>query len=235
MELIWQGIIEGFRLIFTFDPEVIRVTALTLRVSGTATLIAVLAGVPLGTWLAFARFRGRGTVITLVNVGMGLPPVVAGLLVSILLWRNGPLGMLRLLYTPSAMVIAQGLIASPLVIGLTRSAVESLDPGLRDQLRSLGASRRQMLWAMLNECRIGLLAAVIAGFGGVISEVGASVMVGGNITGHTRVLTTAIVLEVSKGNFGLAIALSTVLMLLAYVATAILTSLQQKGARRWTV
>ena len=232
MELIWQGVIEGFRLIFRLDPEVLRVTGLTLRVSGTATLIAVIVGIPLGTWLAVSRFRGRGTLVTMVNVGMGLPPVVAGLLVSILLWRNGPLGALRLLYTPSAMVIAQGLIASPLVIGLTRSAVESLDPGIREQLRSLGASRGQMLWAMLNECRIGLLAAVIAGFGGVISEVGASAMVGGNITGHTRVLTTAIMLEVSKGNFGLAIALSTVLLALAYIATALLTGLQQRGARR---
>jgi tungstate transport system permease protein len=151
MELIWQGVIEGFRLIFRLDPEVLRVTGLTLRVSGTATLIAVIVGIPLGTWLAVSRFRGRGTLVTIVNVGMGLPPVVAGLLVSILLWRNGPLGALRLLYTPSAMVIAQGLIASPLVIGLTRSAVESLDPGIREQLRALGAARRPLLRAKLKE------------------------------------------------------------------------------------
>lgn len=230
MNLIVDGIVEGFRLLFTFDREVLRVTMLTLKVSGTATLIAVLAGVPLGTWLALSRFRGRGTVITFVNVGMGLPPVVAGLLVSIMLWRNGPLGALRLLYTPTAMVIAQGLIASPLVIGLTRSAVESINPSLREQLLSLGASRAQMLRALLYECRLGLMAAVIAGFGGVISEVGASSMVGGNILGHTRILTTAIVLEVSKGNFGLAVALSTVLMILAYAATAVLTHLQQRGS-----
>lgn len=231
MQLILEGMIEGLRMVLSLDPEVLGVTWLTLRVSGAATLIAVIAGVPLGTWLALARFRGRGTLITVVNVGMGLPPVVAGLLVSILLWRSGPLGALRLLYTPAAMVIAQGLIASPLVIGLTRSAIESLDPGLQEQLLSLGASRRQMLWALLGECRLGLMAAVIAGFGGVVSEIGASIMVGGNIPGHTRVLTTAIVLEVSRGQFGTAIALSTVLMLLAYSATAVLTNLQQRGAR----
>jgi tungstate transport system permease protein len=229
--LIFEGIIEGLRLLLRLDPEVLRVTGLTFRVSGTATLVAVIAGVPLGTWLGLARFRGRGTLITVVNVGMGLPPVIAGLLVSILLWRSGPLGALRLLYTPTAMIVAQGLIASPLVIGLTRSSIESLDPGLQEQLVSLGASRRQMLWALLGECRLGLMAAVIAGFGGVVSEVGASIMVGGNIPGHTRVLTTAIVLEVSRGQFGAAVALSTVLMILAYLATAALTSLQQRGAR----
>ncbi|MDP2873489.1 MAG: ABC transporter permease [Bacillota bacterium] len=231
MRLIIDGIVEGLRLLASLDREVLRITWLTLRVSGTATVIAVLAGVPLGTWLGLARFRGRGTLITIVNVGMGLPPVIAGLLVSILLWRSGPLGALRLLYTPTAMIIAQGLIASPLVIGLTRSAIESLDTGLQEQLLSLGASRRQMLWSLLGECRLGLMAAVIAGFGGVVSEVGASIMVGGNIPGHTRVLTTAIVLEVSRGQFGAAIALSTVLMVLAYLTTAILTGLQQKGSR----
>ena len=231
MQLLIEGIIEGFRLILRFDREVVQITWLTLRVSGTATLVAVIAGVPLGTWLALSRFRGRGTLITLVNVGMGLPPVIAGLLVSIMLWRNGPLGALRLLYTPSAMIIAQGLIASPLVIGLTRSAIESLAPGIREQLLSLGASRRQMLWALLAECRLGLMAAVIAGFGGVVSEIGASLMVGGNIPGQTRVLTTAIVLEVSRGQFGTAIALSTVLLVLAYAATAALTNLQQRGSR----
>jgi tungstate transport system permease protein len=229
LEFVWQGIIEGFRRLLTLDPEVLRVTWLTFRISGTATLVAVLAGVPLGTWLGLARFRGRGVLITIVNVGMGLPPVIAGLMVSIMLWRSGPLGALRLLYTPTAMVIAQGLIASPLVIGLTRSAIESLHPELQQQLLTLGASRPQMLRALLGECRLGLLAAVIAGFGGVVSEVGASMMVGGNIVGHTRVLTTAIVLEVARGNFGMAVALSTVLMLLAYVATAVLTQLQQRG------
>jgi tungstate transport system permease protein len=231
MDFLWQGIVEGFAKLLTLDREVLRVTWLTFRVSGIATAIAVAAGIPLGTWLGLARFRGRGTLITIVNVGMGLPPVIAGLLVSLMLWRSGPLGALRLLYTPTAMVIAQGLIASPLVIGLTRSAIESLNPELQQQLLTLGASRRQMLSSLLGECRLGLLAAVIAGFGGVVSEVGASMMVGGNIPGHTRVLTTAIVLEVARGNFGTAVALSTVLMLLAYVATAVLTNLQQRGSR----
>lgn len=229
MDFAWQGILEGFRRLLTLDAEVLRVAWLTIRVSGTATLIAVLVGVPLGAWLGLARFRGRGILITIVNVGMALPPVIAGLMVSIMLWRSGPLGPLRLMYTPAAMVIAQGLIASPLVIGITRSSIESLHPELRQQLLTLGASRSQMLGALLGECRMGLLAAVIAGFGGVVSEVGASLMVGGNITGHTRVLTTAIVLEVARGNFGMAVALSTVLMLLAYTATAVLTYLQQQG------
>lgn len=229
MELIWEGLVKSFQLLLQGDPEVLGTTLITLKVSGIATLISVLIGVPLGVFLALTVFPGRNVAVSLINFGMGLPPVVVGLWVSIFLWRSGPLGSLNLMYTPYAMIIAQAVIASPIVTGFTIAAIGQLNPKIRLQILALGASRRQMLWLLLREARMGLLAAIIAGFGGVISEVGASMMVGGNIPGYTRVLTTATVLEVSKGNFDVAIALSLILMLLAYGITFTLTMLQQKG------
>ena len=228
MDLILEGIKQAVVLLFAGDREVWAVTLLTLKVSGTATLISVGFGVPLGVFLALASFPGRKFVISLINTGMGLPPVVAGLVVTVFLWRNGPLGIIRLLYTPSAMVVAQTFIAAPIVIGLTLAAIGGLNPKLRLQLLALGASRAQLLWALLREARLSLLAAVMAGFGGVISEVGASMMVGGNIRGQTRVLTTATVMEVSKGNFDVAFALSTILLAITYGVTLALTLLQQR-------
>jgi tungstate transport system permease protein len=171
-------------------------------------------------------------LIALVNTGMGLPPVVVGLFVSIFLWRSGPLGILELLYTPTAIVIAQFIIAAPIVTGLTMAAVQQLNPKLRLQLLGLGASRIQLLWLLMRESRLLLLAAVMAGFGGVISEVGASMMVGGNLLGHTRVLTTATVLETGKGNFDVAIALSVILLVLVFGVNYILTQIQQQGRAR---
>jgi tungstate transport system permease protein len=191
-------------------------------------LISLLIGVPLGTLLALSRFPGRNVLMSLVNTSMGLPPVVVGLWVSIFLWRSGPLGSLNILYTPTAMIIAQAIIASPVVLGLTAAAIQQTSPKLRLQIRALGATNLQFLWLLLKEIRFSLLAAIIAGFGAVVSEVGASQMVGGNIKGQTRVLTTATVLEVSKGNFDVAIALTIVLSLLAYGVTLWLTLLQQK-------
>lgn len=228
MELIWEGIVKGFRMLVTGDPEVYSITFLTLQVSGTATLISLVLGVPLGTLLALSSFPGRRFVMSLVNTGMGLPPVVVGLWVTIFLWRSGPFGWLGILYTPAAIILAQAVIAAPVVIGLTSAAIQQLDPKLRLQIKALGATRLQYLWFLVKETKYSLLAAVIAGFGSVVSEVGASMMVGGNIKDQTRVLTTATVMEVSKGNFDVAIALSVILALLSYLVTLWLTLLQQK-------
>ena len=229
MELIWKGALEAARLIATGDPEVLQITWLSLQLSGGATLLSLLAGIPAGMAFALTRFPGRGVCLALVNTGMGLPPVVVGLFVSIFLWRSGPLGFLQLLYTPAAIVIAQFIIAAPIVTGLTIAAMQQLNPRLRLQLLALGASRWQLLWLLMREARLPLLAAVMAGFGGVISEVGASMMVGGNLQGQTRVLTTATVLETGKGNFDLAIALSVILLLLAFSVNYLLTWIQQRG------
>ena len=210
--------------------EVAEITLLSLRVSLLATFISLLIGLPLGTWLALRRFRARDFVLSLVNTGMALPPVVVGLVVSIMLWRSGPLGSLRLIYTPAAIVIAQTIIAAPVVTGLTVSAMQQLNPRLRLQLLGLGASPFQMVMALWREARLPLLAALMAGFGSVISEVGASMMVGGNIRHQTRVLTTAIVLETNKGNFEIAVALGVLLLFLAYLITFGLTWVQQRAA-----
>jgi tungstate transport system permease protein len=232
MELILEGIQRAITLLFSGDAEVWQITGLSLRVSGLATLISLVLGLPLGTWLALGDFRGRSFLLSLVNTGMALPPVVVGLIVSITLWRSGPLGFMNLIYTPGAIVIAQTIIAAPVVIGLTAAALQQLNPRLRLQLLGLGASRLQVVWALWREARLPLLAALMAGFGSVISEVGASMMVGGNIRHQTRVLTTAIVLETGRGEFGVAIALSLLLLLLAYAITLALTWIQQRGVRR---
>ncbi len=231
MSLITEGLVKAYQLLTTLDGEILEVTWLTLRVSGTATLISLVIGIPLGTFLATVVFPGRKILMSLVNTGMGLPPVVAGLWVSILLWRYGPLGYFGILYTPAAMIIAQAVIASPIVVGLTMAAIQQVDPKLKKQIVSLGATRLQYLWLVLREARLSLLAAVMAGFGAVASEIGASMMVGGNIKGHTRVLTTATVMEVQRGNFGLAIAISMILMILAYTITFVLTHIQQESGK----
>ena len=231
MEVIWEGIKEAFLLIISGDSEILAITWLTLQVSGTAIAISLVIGLPLGTWLAMRRFSGRGCLFSLINTGMAFPPVVIGLWVSIFLWRSGPLGNLGLIYTPAAMVIAQTIIAAPIVIGLTIAALQQLNPYLRLQLLGLGASRLQVTFALWREARLPLLAALMAGFGSIISEVGASMMVGGNIKGQTRVLTTAIVLETSKGQFTIAIALGLILLLIAFLVNYLLTSFQQKGTQ----
>ncbi len=232
MELIWEGIKEALRLIFSFDPEVLKITLLSLKVSVSATLISLFLGVGSGMLIALNRFPGKHLLISLINTGMGLPPVVVGLFVSIMLWRNGPLGFLELVYTPTAIVIAQAVIATPIIAGISVAALQQLPPNLRLQILSLGATRRQMVWLLVKEARLPLLAAVMAGFGGVISEVGASIMVGGNIKGYSRVLTTATVMETGKGNYDVAIALSIILLLLAFSVNALLTHLQQRERPR---
>ncbi|MBO9371382.1 MAG: ABC transporter permease [Chloroflexi bacterium] len=232
MSLIREGVLDAIRLLMGDDPEVWRITLLSLRVSGLATLISLLIGLPLGTILALGKFPGRSFLLSLINTGMALPPVVVGLVVSILLWRSGPLGSLGLIYTPAAIIVAQTIIAAPVVTGLTAVAMQQLDPRLRLQLLGLGASRLQMVLTLWWEARLLLLAALMAGFGSVISEVGASMMVGGNIRGQTRVLTTAIVLETGRGQFARAIALSVLLLALTYIVNLALTWIQQRGARR---
>ena len=233
MELIWQGVLKAIELVFTFDAEVWAITWLSIKISGSATLISLLLGIPLGIALALAYFPGRSFVAAVVNTGMGLPPVVVGLFVSIFLWRSGPLGFLELIYSPMAMVIAQVIIAMPIVAGLTMASFQGLDPKLSLQLLGIGASRGQVIWLLCKEARLPLLAAVMAGFGGVISEVGASMMVGGNIRGQTRVLTTATVLETSQGNFDVAIALSLILLALTFAINFFLTRIQQREQFRW--
>jgi tungstate transport system permease protein len=214
------------------DPEIFQITLLSLEVSLCATFLSLLLGLPLGTLLALGRFPGRSFLLSVVNTGMGLPPVVVGLFVAMSLWRSGPLGDLNLIYTPAAIVIAQVIIAFPVVTGLTTAALQALDTGLQLQLLGLGASRLQMIWMLWREARLPLLAGLMAGFGSVISEVGASMMVGGNIRYQTRVLTTAIVLETSKGDFSNAIGLAVLLLTITFLVNWGLTWIQQRAAKR---
>jgi tungstate transport system permease protein len=232
VDIIVEGIKQAFILLFTLDPEVLGITWLSLKISGTATFLSMFIGVSVGTAVALTQFHGRRFVVSLINTGMGLPPVVVGLFVTIFLWRNGPLGFLEILYTPTAIIIAQTIIASPIVMGISLAAIQALPANLRLQILALGATRVQMVWILVKEARLPLLAAVMAGFGGVISEVGASIMVGGNIKGYSRVLTTATVMETGKGNFDIAMALSIILLLLAFTINAILTHIQQRERPR---
>jgi tungstate transport system permease protein len=223
---ILNGLGEALRLIATGDAELFEIIALSLRVSGFALIISVIIGVPLGTLLGLVRVPGRGIITTTLYTGMGLPPVVVGLFVYLMLSRSGPFGPLGWLFTPKAMIVAQTIIALPLVTGLTLTAVQAVDPALRVQVRSLGATAFQEAWAVIVEARIGVVAAIVAAFGGIISEVGAVMLVGGNIAGKTRVLTTSIVLNTRQGEFALAIALGVILLSLAFVANIALLKLQ---------
>jgi len=228
VDLVLDGVRQALALLASCDAEIRAVLWLSLLVSSTATFVALLVGVPAGVVLALGRFPGRRLLISAVNAGMGLPPVVVGLFVSILLWRSGPLGALEILYTPAALIVAQAVIAWPIVTGITLAAVQNVPEAFRLQLKALGASRTQMAWVVLREARLPMLAAIMAGFGAVISEIGASLMVGGNIKGQTRTLTTAMVLETGKGNFDSAIALAVLLLVLIFLVNWGLTSVQQR-------
>jgi len=228
MDLVLDGVRHALALLLGGDGEVWAILLLSLQVSASATLISLLVGIPAGAALALSRFPGRGLVVSAVNTGMGLPPVVVGLFVTLLLWRSGPLGSWEILYTPAAIVSAQAVIAAPIVTGITLAAVGQVPREFRLQLLALGASRPQMVWVVLREARLPMLAAVMAGFGGIISEIGASMMVGGNIKGQTRTLTTAMVLETGKGNFDVAIALSLLLLVLIFLVNWALTAIQQR-------
>ncbi|MCL5073357.1 MAG: ABC transporter permease [Actinobacteria bacterium] len=233
MELIWQGIKSAFILIFSGNKEILEIILLTLKVSGSAVIISMVLGIPIGLLIGLNNFKGKKFAITIINTGMGLPPVAAGLFVSLMLWRSGPLGILGIMYTPTAMIIAQVLIASPIIAGVTVAAVQQVNPKLKLQAQSLGANRVQVLWILLKEARLPALAAIMAGFGSVISEVGAVMMVGGNIKGQTRVLTTATVQNVRMGNFDVAIALVIILLVLAFIVNIFLTLIQQRENMTW--
>ena len=226
-----QGFAEAVRLLGGGDPELWAIVLRSLAISAAATLLAMVVGVPLGYGLARGRFQGRTALLAMVNTDMGMPPVVIGLIVWLLLTRSGPLGGLDLIYTRRAMVLAQFLIATPLVIGFSAASVQALPPQLPDLLTSLGAGRLRTLWILSREAKLGLLAAVMAGFGAIISEVGAAMTVGGNLRDSTRVLTTAIVTETSRGNLPVALALGLVLLLLAFLVNLVLTALQQRRTR----
>ncbi len=214
--------------------EILQITWLSLAISGSAAALSMLVGLPAAIFLYFQRFPGKKFIVALINTGMGLPPVAIGLFVALLFWRSGPLGFLQLMYTPAAMILAQFIIALPLVTGLSLAALEQVDPEVLLQARALGASRFQTIQVLLKESKMGQLAAIIAAFGAVISEVGAVMMVGGNLKGYTRVLTTAIVQETRMGNFRTAVVLAIILVSLSFLVNWFLTSIQQKGANRWT-
>jgi tungstate transport system permease protein len=228
MNDIVSGFEQAIHLILSGDGALYEIIALSLAVSGLALVLSTLVGVPLGVLLGLTRSPLHGSATAVLYTGMGLPPVVVGLFVYLLLSRSGPFGPLGWLFTPKAMVVAQIVIALPLVAGLTMTAVRAVDPSLRVQVRSLGATHLQEAWAVLLEARIGLVAAIVAAFGSIISEVGAVMLVGGNIEGRTRVLTTAIVLNTRQGDFTLAIALGIILLALAFTANLALMRLQGK-------
>lgn len=223
-----QAARNALALIVSGDATLSGIVGLSLAVSLSAVALATLVGLPLGAAIAVGRFPGRNALVVLLNALMGLPPVVVGLFVSLLLWRSGPMGAWEMLYTPAAIVVAQAVIATPIVTGITLAAVQNVPEKFRLQLVALGASRVQMVATVLREARLPMLAAVMAAFGGVISEIGASMMVGGNIKGQTRTLTTAMALETGKGNFEVAIALSVLLLILVFAVNWALTAIQQR-------
>ncbi len=233
MDLIVEGFKQAFSMLMRGDPLVVEIALRSLAISGTAVAVSMLVGVSSGLALALTRFPGRRALLSLVNTGMGLPPTAVGLFVALLLARNGLFGFAELLYTKQAMIIAQTVIATPIVTGLTVSSIQSLNPKLKLQALSLGATRAQMLWMLVKEARLPMLAAIMAGFGAVISEVGAVMMVGGNISGDTQVLTTAVVEYVGKGDFPVAIALSVILLALIFLVNFALTQIQQREAQPW--
>jgi tungstate transport system permease protein len=226
--LIWSGFIQAVKLIISLDPDLVEILTMSLRVTGTATVIAMVLGLPIGAFLGLSEFKGRRAFVVLTNTGMGLPPVVVGLFVYLLLSRYGVFGALGMLYTPSAMIIAEVIIATPMVVGVTLAAVQALDKRLIAQILSLGATRLQLFVKVAREAKLGLLASVAAGFGAIISEVGAVMIVGGNIKGSTRVLTTAIVMETRMGHTAIAIALSIILLALSFAINWYITRVQQR-------
>lgn len=233
MDIILEALEAALNLILSLDPQVITIVGMTLRVTGLGLLLAMILGLPMGILLGLTRrIPMAGCLIPVIYTGMGIPPVVAGLFVYLMLSNQGLMGGLGWLFTPAAMILAQTIISLPLVIGLTLTAVKSVDSQIKLQVRALGATRAQLAWAIISEARLGVLAAVVTAFGSIISEVGAVMLVGGNIEGETRVLTTAIVLETRKGNFGLALALGILLLGLAFIANYALYRLQIWGDDR---
>ena len=229
MQSIYDGFLAAFRLIIHFNPELLRIILLSLQVSGSALVLAAVLGVPAGAFLALRRLPLRGLVISLLNTGMGLPPVAVGLFLYLFLSRSGPLGFIGLLYTPTAMVIAQCLLAFPIVASLSQAAIANVDPVIRKAALTLGATPLQESLAVVKEARYSIMAGVMAGLGRVMAEVGAIIIVGGNIAGYTRVMTTTIALETDKGKFELAIALGIILLIISFAITLTLRFFQKLG------
>jgi tungstate transport system permease protein len=229
MHSIYDGFIKAFSLIVQLDRELLSIILLSLEVSGIALVIASALGIPAGSILGLKKFRGRGFVISLSNTFMGLPPVVVGLFVYLLLSRRGPIGFMALLYTPSAMITAQTILIFPIITSLCHSAVISVDPIIRQAAVTLGATPFQAALTVIKEARYGILSGVIAGLGRAMGEVGAILIVGGNIAGYTRVMTTTIALETDKGNFELALALGIILLIISLLINIGLHLIQRKG------
>lgn len=226
---IIEGILEAIYLIFTFDPEVWSVIEVSFRVSLISTFLAALVSLPIGSFIGLREFRGKRFLSNLINTFMGFPPVVMGLIVYLLLSNSGPFGSLNLLYTPSAMIIAQLFLAIPIIIGTTKAALESVNNNLKETILSLGANELQLWWEMIKEAKKSIIAGVLVAFGQAISEVGAVMIVGGNIRWNTRTFTTSIVLQTRMGEFGQAIALGTILLLITFILNYALTRLQVKN------
>jgi tungstate transport system permease protein len=230
MDSLLQGFIQAFKLILHLDQTLFGIIIMSLKVSGSALVISTAIGLPAGAMLGLKRFPGRDFAISSVNTLMGLPPVVVGLFVYLLLSRKGPLGFMGLLYSPAAMVVAQTILALPIVIALCHSAIVNIDPIIRLSARTLGATPGQETIAVIREARYGILSAIIAAFGRVMAEVGAILIVGGNIAGYTRVMTTTIALETDKGNFELALALGIILLAISFTINSLLHFVQRKGS-----
>ena len=225
---IIEGILEGLRLIFTFDPEVWGVIEVSFRVSLTSTFLAALVALPIGSFIGLRKFKGKKEVTNLINTFMGFPPVVMGLVVYLLLSRSGPFGPFGLLYSTSAMIIAQFLLAVPIIMGTAKAAIESVDPTLKETVLSLGATERQLWWELIKHSKKSIIAGFLVAFGQAISEVGAVMIVGGNIRWETRTFTTSIVLQTRMGEFGMAIALGVILIVTAFIVNYGLTRLQSR-------
>jgi tungstate transport system permease protein len=231
VQFLWDGLRQAIDLLLSGNEQVLGIVGVTLRMAFWSTVLALAAGLPLGLLLGLARFRGRGGALALVNAGMGLPPVIVGLVVALLLFRGAPLGGLNLLYTLNGVILAQAVLAFPIVAALTAASVQSLPQGLLDQARAFGASRRAVAVLALREARVGVLAATIAAAGSAFAEVGAVVLVGGNIEGQTQTLASAVLVRVSAGEYGTAIALGILLLGLVLLLAAALTAIQQRQAR----
>ncbi|MDW7740230.1 MAG: ABC transporter permease [Bacillota bacterium] len=229
MSRLFEGIIEAFRLIIAFDPELLQIVLLSLRVSGTAIIISSLISIPLGAILGLKPEKKTRLLNKVIFTFMGMPPVVAGLIIYLILSRQGPLGVLGILYTPAAMIIAQVFLSSPIITGLTMVGIRAKGSEIEEVARSLGASSSMAIRTVIKESRYALLGAIITGFGRIVAEVGAVMIVGGNIAGHTRVMTTAITLETRKGNFELAIGLGIILLLLSFIVNSLLYTIQKGG------
>jgi tungstate transport system permease protein len=226
MDFLVQGLITAFKLLFSLNRDVYSIVFLSLKISSMAILAAALVGVPLGFLVGTRRFRGRNLVGTMLNTFMALPTVVVGLLVFSLLSQQGPLGSLNLLFTVKAVIIGQFILAAPIVAALTMSAVQEVDVRVRPTAETLGAGRLLAAWTVLEEARFALIAAVVAGFGRAIAEVGSAIILGGNIKGFTRTLTTAVALEISKGEYGMAMALGIILLAVAFTVNVFFRKLQ---------